>query len=507
MKILARLQKSKNTWFLLFVLFLFFLLRLPSLFEPYWYKDEGIYQTIGLAIKNGQLLYRDIWDNKPPLLYLVYSFFNSDQFATKSASLIFGALSVLIFFFIAKKLFEDKGKSKICFLSTVIFTVLLGLPIIEGNIANAENFMLLPILIAGFLILNLIKSKNNLIAYKKFTILNSQLSTFDSKLFLAGVFLGIAFLFKIVAIFDLIAFLIILFSAFLPQSDSLKNINKILKKIIFLPVGFSIPIVLTALFFVRNNALKDFIQATLTQNISYVTFGNIFLITHGLLLLKIIILLIAILYIFKIKRKLITSTFILIWFAFSLFNAFFSERAYPHYLLILAPSLSLICGLILWDKKYWKIISIFLIIVSLMILRNFELYDKSIYYYKNFISFIANKKSVTLYTSFFDKESTTDYEIALFLKSKVNNKDSIFVWGDNAQLYKMIGAKPTGKYIVAYHIQNYNNRIADTINAINKVMPKFIVIMPSYNDYIPFSLLGYSLRMKIEEALIYERIL
>ncbi len=55
--------------FLLIIILLMILLRIPSLFEPYWYGDEGIYLTLGQAIRKGLLLYRDIHDNKPPLLY------------------------------------------------------------------------------------------------------------------------------------------------------------------------------------------------------------------------------------------------------------------------------------------------------------------------------------------------------------------------------------------------------------------------------------------------------
>ena len=42
------------------------LLRVPSLFEPYWYGDEGIYLTVGRSLRHGLALYRDVHDNKPP---------------------------------------------------------------------------------------------------------------------------------------------------------------------------------------------------------------------------------------------------------------------------------------------------------------------------------------------------------------------------------------------------------------------------------------------------------
>ena len=51
-------------WIILFLMFL--ILRIPSLFEPYWYGDEGIYLVLGQAIRKGVTLYSHIHDNKPP---------------------------------------------------------------------------------------------------------------------------------------------------------------------------------------------------------------------------------------------------------------------------------------------------------------------------------------------------------------------------------------------------------------------------------------------------------
>src|SRR3989344_4330395 len=202
MKFLARAEKNRNFWFLLIASFIFFLLRFPSLFEAYWYGDEGIYQVLGLAIKAGRLLYRDIWDNKPPLLYMIYSLFNSDQFTLRLVSLIFGIFSLIVFFALARKLFEEKKGSKTAIFSTIIFGLLFALPIVEGNIANSENFMLLPVILSGLLIFTAKeKLKKNI-------------------LMLSGFLLGIAFLFKIVGIFDFAAFFAFLFILNLPKKIS-----------------------------------------------------------------------------------------------------------------------------------------------------------------------------------------------------------------------------------------------------------------------------------------------
>lgn len=476
MKILRILEKNNNFWFVIISSFIFFLLRFPSLFEPIWYGDEGIYQVIGSSLNNGMLLYKEVFDNKPPLLYLLYSFFNSDQFTIRLVSLIFGVFSTIVFFLLCKRLF--KAQKKICYISTAIFTILFGLPVFEGNIANAENFMLLPIVTSGLLV----------VTQKNF--------------FIAGIILGLAFLFKIVAIFDLSAFLAF---CFVLNFNSIKrNLN--LYSII---LGFSIPIAFTSLYFIVNGAFTDFIKAIFLTNISYVNYGNKIGNLPLLLFIKTVILGIFVLYIF-IKRKKIneSSLFILVWFAFSVFNALFSQRPYTHYILVLLPSFSLMIGLIFFDNKYRKKISIFLLITLIVLAKIFGIpkFDKNISYYQNFILYIKNEKTTISYQSFFDHNTPIDYEIARFIKPKLHKDDKIFVWGNNAQLYELTNTLPITKYVVAYHITNYKDGISVLASALEKVKPKFVVIMPNQKT-IPYSLTNYFNKIKIGNANIYERVL
>ena len=73
------LKSSSFFWFLAVTLTVF--LRIPSLFEGWWYGDENIYGAVGQGIVNGKMLYVDVWDNKPPLIYLIYGL-NSLLFGT-----------------------------------------------------------------------------------------------------------------------------------------------------------------------------------------------------------------------------------------------------------------------------------------------------------------------------------------------------------------------------------------------------------------------------------------
>ncbi len=491
MRILKGLEKSKQFWFIILTSFLFFLLRLPSLFEPLWYGDEGIYQVIGTSLNHGKLLYKEIFDNKPPLLYWLYSFFHSDQFSIRLASLVFGVLAIIIFFLLAKKLFQNKNNSnKIPYLTTFIFALLFATPLLEGNIANAENFMLLPILAASLIIANL----------KPFVLRrNGQILNF--KLFTAGALLGIAFLFKIVAVFDFSAFLVFYF---------ILNLNSFKKEVksFFLAFGFFLPLFLVSLLFFFNGTFVDFVKAAFLANVSYVSYGNKIGSLPLLLFIKLAFLG-GFLLLTLAKRKKINQTtlFISIWFAFSLFNAFFSQRPYTHYLLVLIPSLSLMIGLILFDKKYQKIIAAILLIAILITTMKFGILksNKGIYYYQNFISYVMGQKTMISYQAFFDKNTPFDYEIARFIKPKLSKNDTIFLWGNNAQLYQLVGVVAPTKYVVAYHITNYKDGPATTQTGIKINRPKFIVVMLNAGP-ISFPLINYSKKIDINNASIYERI-
>ena len=117
-------------------------LRIPSLFEPYWYGDEAIYLTLGEGIRQGLLLYRDIFDHKPPLIYLLAAIAGS-VFWFKFILLVWNTVAIILFWKLAKN-----------FLAALLFVLVTSLPLLEGNIANAELFILGPTLGAYLLLSN-----------------------------------------------------------------------------------------------------------------------------------------------------------------------------------------------------------------------------------------------------------------------------------------------------------------------------------------------------------------
>jgi len=156
------------------------ILRIPSFFEPFSYGDEMIYLTLGEAMRQGMTLYRDIHDNKPPLLYIIAAI-AGNVFWLRAILAFWNLATIYIFWKLAQVILPKR--EKVQKVATVIFALLTTLPLLEGQIANAEVFMIGPTLVA-------------------FLILLTRKLDFKN-LFLAGLFFSAATLFKVPAAFDI----------------------------------------------------------------------------------------------------------------------------------------------------------------------------------------------------------------------------------------------------------------------------------------------------------------
>lgn len=499
-KLIDKIERSKSFWFMLLIFILFFLLRLPSVIEPNWYGDEGIYQVLGMAINNGHILYADIWDNKPPLLYLTYALFQGDHSSVRFFSLIIGIITTCVFFALSKVIFKHLKASIV---ATTLFTLLFATPLIEGNIANAENFMLLPIILAALIIYRL---SNNHTA-KSYTLT-------PKPLLIAGLLLGVAFLFKIVAIFDFAAFFVFLGIMSLPERLTRSAIKKYGKhfslQIVPYIGGFLLPLAITVLYFIFVHAFPDFIRATFSGMFGYVEYGNKLVVPHGLLIIKLLILA-AIIGFSLIKRHSLSKPmlFIILWISFSLFNAFFSQRPYIHYMLVLVPSFCLLAGLVIntkTGKKQLQVLVLLLLVIA-TIFTTFKTFGfkRTYLYYQNAILFATGQKSFTSYQTFFDSKTPRDYQLASYIKMHTKPGQPILIWGNSAQIYALSHTLPINKYTVAYHTQQSNEGLLNTQAAIDKIQPKYVIIL-SESPGFPFQLdQAYINIVTLEKAAIYEK--
>lgn len=470
------LTKHKHIWVLGFVVIIFVILRFPSIIEPNWYGDEGIYQVIGHAISEGKILYQDVWDNKPPLLYLIYALGQGNLFFAKLTSLVVGIFTVVAFYFLSEKLFR-KRKSIIA--STVAFSVLFGLPMLEGNIANAENFMLLPTIVAAILILKYTDSK------KLVHILFS------------GLLLSFSMLLKIVAIFDFLAFstfLLLVNKDFMRRKDSF-----------YFPLLFLSTFALSFLLFAIKGLHFEFLDSVFIKNLSYVGEENSLILPMGILIIKTLALIGVVILIGKNKKTLGHQLlFIYIWVAFGVYNAFFSDRPYTHYLLVLLPAFCLLVGDIFERLKKSGVSIVILVLIILVAFFHFRIYKKNIEYYQNFASFITNNKSIEDYQTFFDKNTPRDYSIAEFIELNVREDENIYLWSDSAQIYALANKTPITKYVVSYHVNFYDINGKETKFEILTKRPDYI-FQAAAGNLLDDIISSYQLRYIIDGVKVYEK--
>ena len=449
-KIFQKLALKK--WWLILGIVVFFL-RLPSCFEPFTYGDEGIYLTLGQAIRKGLVLYKDIHDNKPPLLYLLAALAGS--FSYYRAILFFWSLVTIYFFYkLCLLLFKNKTAQ---ILSTFVFAILTSIHTFEGNVGNAENFMILPTLGGFYLLLKTKKWQHY---------------------FFAGILFSLATLFKVPAAFDFIAALF--FSLILFTSQKQKKYSLFIVHYSLFICGFLIPILATFAYYASKNAFNYYLSAAFSQNLPYLASWNsdkpkvasfpFSLIIRAILLGGVLI------FIFLYQKKLSSTVkLILTWFPFTLFAALLSSRPYPHYLLQTIPPLAFSWGLVTSRIKE-KIIPLFFSLLLAFSFFWFKFWHyPNIPYYINFYQFIIGQKGKEEYFKYFGKQTKFLYQTAQYLKSQTKPEERIFIWGNQPSIYALASRLPAGRYTVAYHIVDFNG-YKETMESLKSNFPKYIVI-------------------------------
>lgn len=125
-------------------LLLYLALRLPSWFEPHWYSDESGYATTAWLSTHGSTLYLTVWNNKPPLLFWIYDvvlwLFGRGEFGLHLLSTVTGLAALAALW----RLLRIRYRGMRMFLPMALAAVLLGLPLLNGDLALPENFLIAP---------------------------------------------------------------------------------------------------------------------------------------------------------------------------------------------------------------------------------------------------------------------------------------------------------------------------------------------------------------------------
>ncbi len=478
-------------WIILFLLFFF--LRLPSFFEPYWYGDEGIYLVLGQAVRRGLTLYQQIHDNKPPTLYYLAALSHT-VFGFRLLLTLIMIPTIILFYRLSQNFFT----LRLSRIATFIFTLVSSIPLIEGTIANAEVFMLLPTILAIILLLSPRRKLSYLIS---------------------GLLLGVAFTIKVPVAIELL--FLILWVKLEELDFSIKKIKSKIKpifiKVILLSLGFALPVIALSLYYFIHQAGDDFLFAAFLQNFGYlsswstgthtssVASGG--LITRFIVMLFSWIVLLGLYFLRALNKKFL---FIFLWLSATIFGALLPARPYPHYLIqVLPPLVLVITSLFLHHQRSIKSISLIAIFILVTLTIKYKFYYFPVLtYYKNFYSYALGQKSIQDYRQFFGPQVNQNYQISQYIKNHTFPDDRIYVWGDEPYIYALSDRIPSGKYTVAYHVVDFKGH-EPTIESFKAHPPKYIIyfVMPHrpFPQLDKFILKYYSLDNLIGSAYIFKK--
>ena len=120
------------------------LLRIVSLFRPCLSDDEATYAVVGREMLHGRVLYRDVVDHKPPLIYVT-----NEVAQALGGQLVLHVLLILVVWSIAlllARIVRRHGDARAAIMAAILWCVFsTTLVDVDALAANCELFMMLPL--------------------------------------------------------------------------------------------------------------------------------------------------------------------------------------------------------------------------------------------------------------------------------------------------------------------------------------------------------------------------
>ena len=235
----------------LFCLVLSFLVLLFTTKSSFLYKfndwvDANAFFTVGKSMVNGKVLYRDIFEQKGPILYFIYSIGYLISNKTFIGIFILEVFSFSIFLYYAHKIFNMflESKYSLILLPILSFLITTFFSFVHGG--SCEEFCLPFYAITLYYYFKHFKEK--------------ELS--NKEIVLVGLLSGIIMMIKYTLLGLWIGFGLVLFY----EQKSKKDYKKALSFCLYFLLGMSIPILIVLIYFAVNGAIKDFIDCYFVFN-------------------------------------------------------------------------------------------------------------------------------------------------------------------------------------------------------------------------------------------------
>lgn len=475
---------------LLIILALTVVLRIPTLFEPYWYGDEGIFGAVAAQMNRGARLYTQTFDNKPPFIYILYAvpfaLFGTNLFAVKTLALLAVLFSqVFIYLFVTRSF----GKRSALF-ATALLGLSVSIPIFEGNLALTETFML------------------------PFTTTAFYCAFYQPKyLIWSGFLLSIAFLLKPIAFLEFFALFFFVF--FLSQSS--------LRQKVVLCIGFILLPAVWSIYFALTDTFSDFFFASILFYTGYLQWtpraSQSPLDLAGKLVAPIAIALV--LWIARLMKRLYSTiptihsralVLLVLWLSSAWTATLFSGRPYSHYIIeSLPPTAILFVILTHLIRARYLMLSVFVAFIMGVALFKaavtFNIYNP-FPYYRNFLAWATGAQSYSAYASAFDSTVNRNMALASWISVHSDPADYVYVWGDAPWVYALAPIRNPSRYVVSFHVLEIQPAKNQVMLELSNNPPRFIAVINSLAPFGEFSQVisdKYRVRERLDGVIVWER--
>lgn len=445
-----------------------FVLRYPSLFEPRWYGDEGIFAAIAQNIRHGRTLYSGAWDNKPPLIFYTYaavqSLFGSGTLALHLTATVFVLATQAVVMVIALRLYSAPRALVV----GVVFALVMGTPVIEANLAMTETFMILP----------------TSLAVLAFVLAQQRVEARRTPYYITtGVLIGIAAGYKQVAVFDGAAIGLMIWLSH----------ERPMRALAAIAGGFAAPQIGFALLFLATGSFGAYWYAIVGSLGVYSELSDAgpFAKFAGYLPA-----LLAAAWLIRRKQlggKMSMEFFPALWLAFTIAGATSSAFPFPHYLQQAAPALALLIAgnpLAREEEDTGKIaLAVGGLLIAAVVTGQFAFAFEDrrqlhpIEYYRTFASHQYGTMSDLDYDYYFDGKTIAVRDIVRY----IDNDDAgatAYAWSELPWIYTEGGLTNPTRYYTSFLGEIVPGAKDEILRDLDANPPAYILI--SDGTYAPF---------------------
>lgn len=314
--------------------------RLPAFALSVVDWDESLYFIMAEQWRAGHLPYTTVWDNKPIGIYAIFALFQSLLGDTVVAMRVAAVLAITATSFFCYRITRHLLRH-LSPLSAELAGALAGLLFVittipdDGIASNTETFM------------------------EVFTCLGMLLALTPAgpigarRAVAVGLSLGLAFIVKYVAVFDMVAVFLAMIALPGRTRPGWARLSDVVRLGLLFSLGVLAPFLLTVLLYAWHGVLPDFIQASLLSNVRRVAIpvsGDGFLNAFGKQAALYPVLYVAIAWVAARMMRVQSSArpelaFVLAWVATSSLGVASGGLYFSHYFLQLLPVLCIATGI------------------------------------------------------------------------------------------------------------------------------------------------------------------